>query len=321
MRLTRAFLDGAGFDAEIIDAAKLDIKPCLGCFGCWKNTPGKCVINDDMSGILNQIIGADVIIWSFPPYYFSVPSGLKALIDRQLPLNLPFMSEESVFGAHAQRYDLPRKRVAAISTCGFWTAAGNYDGVAAMFDRMYGKDNWSKIFCGQGELFRVPELSARTDLYLKAVRRTGAEFAKGGITQKTQAGLAEPLYERKVFEQMADASWGAAKDGGPPDGAFDFTTQMAAPYRPDGKERVIEFVYTDIYKRYQIVCRAADHDVIRADFLPCTTRIETPFTVRQAIARGEISGFKTLLQKKYRVTGDFSVMKRWNKLFGAPPRR
>lgn len=77
------FLDGAGWsDAEIIDVAKAGIKPCLGCFACWNKTPGKCVITDDMAEILAKMIAADVIIWSFPLYYYSVPGGLKNLIDR-----------------------------------------------------------------------------------------------------------------------------------------------------------------------------------------------------------------------------------------------
>jgi len=67
MNLTRAFSDGAGFTrAEIIDVAKFGIKPCLGCFACWNKTPGKCVISDDMGKILDKIIAADVVIWSFP---------------------------------------------------------------------------------------------------------------------------------------------------------------------------------------------------------------------------------------------------------------
>lgn len=63
MRLTRAFLDGARWgDAQIIDVAKADVKPCLGCFACWNKTPGKCAINDEMSGILVKMLAADVII-------------------------------------------------------------------------------------------------------------------------------------------------------------------------------------------------------------------------------------------------------------------
>ncbi|MDR1021586.1 MAG: flavodoxin family protein [Synergistaceae bacterium] len=324
MKLTRAFLDGARYDADVICAAKLEIKPCLGCFACWEATPGECVIKDAAAQTLNRIIGADVIVWSFPLYYFSVPGTLKNLIDRQLPLCLPFMSDDAS-GGHKPRYDLSHQRYVVISTCGFWTCEGNYGSVTAMFDRMYGNENYTKIFCGQGELFRVPELKTRTDAYLEIVRRAGAEFAGGGITTGTQAELASPLYAREAFELMADASWGTpGNEAQATDGALRFTRQMAAMYRPDGKERVLEFRFTDIGKTYQIALMPRGASVIIDDFRPCATLVETPYSLWRSVARGEISGQDALFQKKYRVFGDFDVLLRWDELFcgaSADPQR
>ena len=317
MKLTRSFLNGAGYDAEIMHVYQLEIKPCLGCYACWKKTPGQCVIKDDMAKILDKIIAADVIIWSFPLYYFSLPGALKNLIDRQLPLNLPFMSDRNAGGSHPPRYDLSRKRYVLISTCGFWKSEGNYDGVTTMFDHIYGEGNYSKIFCGQGELFRVPELKARTDAYLDIVLRAGAEFSKGEIAPDTQKKLSEPLYAREVFERMADASWHVPDDETQPtDNSFNFITQMAALYRPDGKERVLEFHFTDVDKTYQLLLTPRGSSVIKDNFKPYTTRIETPYKLWQSIARGEISGPDALFQKKYRVLGDFELMLHWGELFG-----
>jgi bacitracin synthase 3 len=59
------------------------------------------------------------------------------------------------------------KRTVVISTCGFYTAEGNYDGVRSLFDHMCGRGNYAQVLCGQGELFRVPELRERTDAYLQ----------------------------------------------------------------------------------------------------------------------------------------------------------
>jgi multimeric flavodoxin WrbA len=208
LRLTRSFLDGAGWsNVTIIDVAKTDIKACLGCFSCWNKTPGKCVINDEMGEVLAKIIAADVIIWSFPLYYFSVPGGLKNLIDRQLPMNLPYMEEGAESGGHPARYNLSHQKHIVISTCGFWTPEGNYEAINSMFDHIYGKGNYTTIYCGQGELFHIPELKARTDTYLEVVHRAVAEYASGGIHVGTEAVLMEPLFSRNVFEKMANASW------------------------------------------------------------------------------------------------------------------
>jgi hypothetical protein len=278
-----------------------------------------------MSELLNKIIAADLIIWSFPLYYFSVPSALKTVIDRQLPLNLPLMSRDSANGGHPSRWDLSHQGHVVISTCGFWKSAGNYDGVSAMFDHMYGAGNYTGIFCGQGELFRVPELKSRTDAYLDLVRRAGAEFALSGISADTQAKLAEPLYARRVFEDMADASWNGQETQDPAaDHSVNFTRQMAALYRPDGKERVLDFHFTDIDRTYQILATPQGARVITEGLKPCTTRIETSYELWKSIARGEVSGSEALFRKQYRVLGDFDVMLRWDELFcgasAGPPR-
>ncbi len=319
--LTRSFLEGTGWtDVEIIDVTKTDIKACLGCFACWSKTPGKCVIKDDMNEVLSKMITADIIIWSFPLYYFNVPGGMKNLIDRQLPLNLPFMAQGVEGGGHPSRYDLSQQKHILLSTCGFWTPKGNYESVNAMFDRFIGKDRYISICCGQGELFRVPELKARTDAYLEIVRRAGTEYAAGGILPETQSELEEPLYPREVFEKMADASWGIDRQSHSEiieDDSLNFTKQMAALYHPDGIERVIEFYYTDIDKTYQILLTKQGSEVITEGFRSYTTRIETPYSVWRSIARGEITGQEALFQRLYKVVGDFDLMLKWDELFGA----
>lgn len=165
------FKNGCTDDEESISidelhVASMNIAACKGCFACWQKTPGICCIKDDMQKVIGKLIDADLILWSFPLYYFNVPGILKNLIDRQLPMNLPFMSSKQNgygSGSHDSRYDMEGKRHVLISTCGFYSAVGNYDSVLRMFDHFLGKGNYTTIFCGQGELFRVKELSARTD--------------------------------------------------------------------------------------------------------------------------------------------------------------
>ena len=221
MCLTRPFLEGAGWtDAETVDVSKLNISGCVGCFACWTKTPGKCAIDDDMADVLPKLIGADVVIWSFPLYYYNVPGILKNFIDRQLPLVLPEMSKDVETGGHPNRYDFSKQRHFLISTCGFWTARGNYGSIVEMFNRICGEyrsDGYDMIFAGQGSLFnlqgapeddpQVIELKKLVDPYLEAVRRAGKEFASGKVSAETHALLSEPLLPKEVYEAAADASW------------------------------------------------------------------------------------------------------------------
>ena len=67
---------------------------------------------------------------------------LKNLIDRQLPMSLPFMSSRQDgygSGSHDARYDMEGKKHVLISTCGFYSANENYDSVLRMFDHFLGR--------------------------------------------------------------------------------------------------------------------------------------------------------------------------------------
>lgn len=323
-QLTNAFLHGLqtnnNAEIKVFQTKSLDIKPCTGCFACWNKTPGKCCLQDDMTDVLESMLWADIVIWSFPLYYFSVPGPLKKLIDRQLPLALPFMTSDSESGGHPSRYDMSGKRHVVISTCGFFTSEGNYDGVNAMFDHMCGKGNYTPIYCGQGELFRVKELSQRTGEYLSFVRDAGREFLHGNISRETRENLAQLLFPRATFEAMADASWGVEKTGEQSDETLIFTRQMAALYNPkswSGKDQVLEMYYTDADRRYQILLGKEGSKVLTEDSLTATTVIETPYTVWKAIASGEISGEQAMMEQKYRVKGNFDLMIYWDRYFGS----
>ncbi|WOF15229.1 flavodoxin family protein [Methanoplanus sp. FWC-SCC4] len=65
---------------EKIALSEYDVKPCRGCNSCEKN--GICVIKDDVAGLLQKIIDADVVILSSPIYCMGLCSQAKALVDR-----------------------------------------------------------------------------------------------------------------------------------------------------------------------------------------------------------------------------------------------
>lgn len=330
-KLTKRFVEGmeAGMGAsqsmqiQELQVSSLQIRPCLGCFSCWNKTPGTCCMKDDMEEVIRGLLRADVVIWSFPLYYYTVPGGLKNLIDRQLPMVLPYMVDDegqTGSGSHPSRYDRDGQRHILISTCGFYSAEGNYDGVRSLFDHICGKGEYTAIFCGQGELFRVPELAQRTEEYLGFVREAGMEYVQSGIGAQTWEKLGQLLYPREVFESMADASWGIDKDTGERETeALSFTRQMAALYQRDsypGRDMVLEICYTDLDECYQIVLGKEGSRVVTDGSQTAATRIETPYSVWRSIAAGEIRGDEALMKHMYLVKGDFELMVNWDRYFG-----
>ncbi|MBQ1572829.1 MAG: flavodoxin family protein, partial [Clostridiales bacterium] len=97
LHVTDAFVSGfpEGTEVKRIDIYAKDIKPCRGCFACWASADGTCAIKDDMAEIIAAIKESDVIIESFPLYFYGMPSQLKAVTDRCLALAEPYMGTRS----------------------------------------------------------------------------------------------------------------------------------------------------------------------------------------------------------------------------------
>lgn len=212
--LTRAFLDGYNAvkpsEVEEITLKNKKIEPCLGCFGCWTATPGKCVIADDVRDITAKMFAADLVVYSFPLFYYSLPAKLKALVERQLPTVAPFMQGQKdylVNGGHPPRFEL-NYRTLLISTCGFYPTDKSYDAVRAQFDMICGADGWDGLFVGEGELFCKAPARRRCAARLELVRQAGGEYARDGkIAEETLAKVTSHIFPPDMYAAMADEGW------------------------------------------------------------------------------------------------------------------
>jgi multimeric flavodoxin WrbA/putative sterol carrier protein len=327
LKVTNAFLEGLSSEnnhsIDIIRVYKSNIEHCLGCFSCWTKTPGKCIIKDDMSELIEKYINADVVLWSFPLYYFGMPSKIKAFLDRLLPTSLPVMSiNEDETSGHPPRYDLSHQRHILISTCGFYSKKDNYTALLQQFDIMF-KDSLTTILCPEGELLNIPQLSGRINEYLSHVRKAGDEFnRKGQFTDDTRNKLNELLYPPEAYVEMANASWEINEsddnNNDSHDRSYKFMRQMAAVYNNQSyvQDVVIEMYFTDINKTYQLVLGKNKCTVLSDNFAPYTTRIETSFDLWLKISNGEISGSEAMMKQQYKVMGEFETMMKMETYFG-----
>lgn len=81
--LMRAILGGAalaGADTKEVYLNGLVFKGCQGCEKCSSN--GKCILNDDLTPILDELKKAEGWVLASPIYYDSVTGQLKTFFDR-----------------------------------------------------------------------------------------------------------------------------------------------------------------------------------------------------------------------------------------------
>lgn len=85
--LADAFAQGAreaGHAVEQISLSDKTIGFCKGCLVCQKTQ--RCVIRDDADSIAQNMLTADVLVFSTPIYYYGMCGQMKTMLDRANPL-------------------------------------------------------------------------------------------------------------------------------------------------------------------------------------------------------------------------------------------
>ncbi len=82
--IARAFSEKAqslGAEVSTYHLNTMRFKGCQGCMVC-KETLEHCVLRDDLTGVLDAIHGADVLVMASPVYYHNVSGQFKTFLDR-----------------------------------------------------------------------------------------------------------------------------------------------------------------------------------------------------------------------------------------------
>ncbi|MGN0678813.1 MAG: flavodoxin family protein [Oscillospiraceae bacterium] len=214
LNITKAFLDGfpSGTDVEFATLYQMDIKPCRGCFSCWGKAKGKCVIQDDMQQLYEKILAADIIIESFPLFFFGMPSQMKCMTDRCLAFMMPYMGnvvEDGRASFHEMRdKTLFEKKLVIISSCGYVDDKPMYPALKMQLDSICGEGCYTGIFCPQGELFVSPMAKRQREGYLSDIRQAGAEFAeKLSLSEETKKRISKPILSPNGFATITSTHW------------------------------------------------------------------------------------------------------------------
>ncbi|MGN1124541.1 MAG: flavodoxin family protein [Eubacterium sp.] len=209
MHITRAFLDGLcekeQNEIHTINVHDCHIEYCSGCLDCMRNG-GKCIHDDDMQEILEEILCSDLLIFSFPLYCYGMPAPLKALIDRTLPLSSMAMQKVDDHYEHIAQRDFSKLRYIMICGCGFPNSENNFEAMVMQFKMMF-RDNHEIITVAQAPMFNAPEAAEVTRPFLEAVKTAGREYAENGkISEETMEKLNTPMIPHEVYAQIVNSS-------------------------------------------------------------------------------------------------------------------
>ncbi len=146
------FLKGAkeaGHEGKKIRLSELGISPCTACYGCTKS--GRCVKDDGMTEIIEELIHADIIALATPVYFYSMCAQMKIMIDRCLPRHKEIKDKKFYFIVTAADPEHSAVDGTLAGLRGFLRCLPG----AEEKEVIYGTGAWDK-----GDVYRHPSLNA-----------------------------------------------------------------------------------------------------------------------------------------------------------------
>ena len=207
MHITRAFLDGMNEVSEneihIIDVIDRKIEYCSGCFSCMNNG-GDCIYDDDMKGILEEILDSDLLLFSYPLYTYGMPAPLKALVDRTLPLSSMAMKKVGERYEHVAQSDFSRLRYIMICGCGFPNSKQNFEPAVLQFKLCFRGDS-TVITVPESPLFNAPSAEVVTVPRLEKVKQAGRQYAEKGVIDEELLGeICSPMIPEETYAKIVN---------------------------------------------------------------------------------------------------------------------
>ena len=90
-------------DNRYVFLPEQNVSNCIGCFGCWVKTPGKCVIRDDAVSVYPLIAQSRKLLYVSRIRYGSYDIPMKTMLERAIPVQQAFIRLHQGETHHVQR--------------------------------------------------------------------------------------------------------------------------------------------------------------------------------------------------------------------------
>ncbi len=158
-----AFREGLEASQALVETVflpKMNLHHCKQCgadgWGICR-TNGRCVIEDDLAGLLDKIAGADMVVFATPVYYSDLSESMRAFLDR------------------ARRVGQIRKGVPAVGICVAGGGGGGAPQCCVQLEKIIGIigfDVWDMV------PVRRQNLQVKTEILRESARRYAEMMAQ-----------------------------------------------------------------------------------------------------------------------------------------------
>jgi multimeric flavodoxin WrbA len=317
----------AGAEVEVVTLREKKIKNCIGCFTCWTKTPGTCIHKDDMTNdLLEKWLESDLVVYATPLYNYAMTATMKAFIERTLPSLEPFFEilEGRMF--HPLRDKYPAAVVLSVASM---PDEGHFGPLSAHVNYYFatpGRKLVAEIYRTSSEILTIPFFKEKANDVLEATAQAGRELARSmEISPETMGRITQTLVDSESFAIMANAMWKTCIAERVTRKEF---LEKGMVARPDSLESfllifprgvnakavgdrkvVLQFKFSGGVEAscYFVIEKGTVVSKSETWTSPDIT-IEAPFDVWMDIMTGKADGRQMLLEQKYKVSGDLSLM-------------
>lgn len=316
-----------GAEVEVVNLRDKTVRNCIGCYTCFTKTPGVCVHNDDMTNDLFQKwLESDLVVYATPLYSYGMTASLKVFIERTLPSIEPFFEILDGRMYHPLRHRVPPAVILSVSGM---PDKGHFGALSAHVKYLFaspGRKLAAEIYRPAAEMMTSSFLKEKADDVLDATAQAGRELVRSMVVfPETMARITQPLVNAQFFAGIANVVWKICIAEGVT--VKEFADKKMVP-RPDSIESflllfplglnakvvgarkvVLQFQFSGEVEGscyFTIETGTVGAESGRADSPDIA--IEAPFDVWMDIMTGKADGNQTLMDQKYRVSGDLSLL-------------
>lgn len=98
-------LASSGWRVEPFILRDMEICHCVGCFGCWVQTPGVCLVDDAGRDVAKGVVQSDLTVFLTPITFGGYSSELKKALDRIIGIVSPDFVRIEKEVHHKPRYE------------------------------------------------------------------------------------------------------------------------------------------------------------------------------------------------------------------------